>query len=215
MKWGYNAVCLLGSHLKSEFKTIVRAYPRVYVVTDFDSPGRMAAQAIACDIGANAIVPRGLPGVKDINELDVKEPNARVLFAEMIRQADLEARLNFELRTRIQAVQDALATSNSADSEQLNSAQAEIGALWSLIRTYCRNGWTVLLHSRRYRQRDRNGTPLLVGTHTIRLAGPLKGTHLFYSTQRGARSCDQVCDLQLAEYGELLEEQIEMRDPSV
>ncbi len=88
--WGYPAVALLGSHLKKEHVAELASFRRIYVVTDFDEPGRKAATELARTFGARAVILPPIQGYKDVNEL-VARRDARELFARLVRAADRES----------------------------------------------------------------------------------------------------------------------------
>ena len=84
LDWGYQAVCLLGSHLKEEYIHLLRRYP-VYLALDNDQAGRAAARELAKRLPGAKII--SLPeGVKDPNELGQRE-DGREIFAELVKRA--------------------------------------------------------------------------------------------------------------------------------
>ena len=87
IKWGYAAVALLGSHLKSELAQDLVTAERIYIVTDSDKPGRESAAKLAEIFGARARIVPCLPNAKDVNELAAR-PHAREIFADLVRQVE-------------------------------------------------------------------------------------------------------------------------------
>lgn len=89
VQWGYPAVALLGSHLKSEWKEELAFARRVFILTDSDEAGRAAAHRLADSFRERAIIVPPLPGAKDVNELALR-PEGRTLFEELLARSDME-----------------------------------------------------------------------------------------------------------------------------
>ena len=89
VQWGYPAVALLGSHLKTEWKDELAFAERIFLVTDSDEPGRAAARRIAEIFRGRAITVPPLPRAKDVNELAM-QPDGQQVFARLIAQARAE-----------------------------------------------------------------------------------------------------------------------------
>lgn len=82
-EWGYAAVAILGSHLKSNQVAELANAQRVLIAMDSDAAGRQAAARIAAQLGSRACIVPPLPnGVKDVNELAACE-DGRIQFAQL------------------------------------------------------------------------------------------------------------------------------------
>lgn len=84
--WGYPAVALLGSHMKSEWVDELSFAERLYIVTDSDDAGRHSAQQLAVQLGRRAVVVPPLPDAKDVNEL-AGHVGAAAIFMELVQRA--------------------------------------------------------------------------------------------------------------------------------
>ncbi len=84
--WGYPAVALLGSHMKSEWVEELSFARRLYIVTDSDDAGRQSAEQLASQLGRRAVVVPPLPDAKDVNEL-AGHTGAAAIFMELVQLA--------------------------------------------------------------------------------------------------------------------------------
>ncbi len=83
VQWGYPAVALLGSHMKTEWKEELAFADRVFIVTDSDEAGRAAARRLAEIFRERAIIVPPLPQAKDVNELAM-QPDGQRVFEELL-----------------------------------------------------------------------------------------------------------------------------------
>ena len=88
-RWGFPALALVGTRVRTEALRALDRFARIYLVLDGDSAGQQATEILQGALGRRAI-PVRLPGVKDVAELGLR-PDGRDAFARSVRQADLPA----------------------------------------------------------------------------------------------------------------------------
>ncbi len=200
--WDLPTVCLLGAYLKKDLRSALEAFERVYIVTDFDAPGQIAARVIACELGARAAIVSGDPSLrgKDANELAQNYRDAAARFERLIERTDARTLES----ARVQALLHRLRTHLAAHPDRANLTEALLFKLGDAIHQETARGKTVVLWSRAYAERNA-GKAAVVGRHILRSVGALNGTNLGYSARRGGKA-DVQCDLSAAEFGEVLVE---------
>lgn len=202
MMWGLPAVCLLGSYLKKDLRRELERFERVYVVTDFDAAGQIAARMIACELGARATIVPNDPSLhgKDVNEIAQHSLDAAALFERLLERADAQATMSATLRDTIHR----LHRQKTIQPERQDIAEVLLYKLVDVIAAEVERGHTVVLWSKAYAEHI-EGKYAPVGRHVIRAVSALRGAKLRYSARRGGRA-DVECDLSVAEYGEVLNE---------
>lgn len=202
MMWGLPAVCLLGSYMKKDLRPELERFERVYVVTDFDAAGQIAARIIACELGARATIVPNNPSLhgKDVNEIAQHSLDAAALFERLLKRADAQAVMSATLRDTIHR----LHRQKTIQPERQDIAEVLLYKLVDVIAAEVERGHTVVLWSRAYAEHTK-GKSAPVGRHVIRAVSVLRGSKLRYSARRGGRA-DVECDLSVAEYGEVLNE---------
>lgn len=200
--WDLPAVCLLGAYLKKELRGALERFERVYIVTDFDAPGQIAARVIACELGARAAIVPGDPSLrgKDANELAQNYRDAAARFEQLVERADARASASAQVQDLLRRLRIVLAT--RADRSDL--VEAVRFKLADVIHQETAQRKTVVLWSRAYAERTA-GKAKIVGRHVIRSVGRLRGEFLIYSARRGGKA-DAECNLQSAEFGEVIVE---------
>lgn len=202
MLWDLPAVCLLGSYLKKDLLRALEQFERVYVVTDFDAAGRIAARVIACQLGARAAIVPNDPSLqgKDANELAQHYRDAAARFAQLVARADAQVEQSAALQDVMQRLRNQMAST----PERQDILQVLVEKLADVIAAEVARGHTVVLWSRAYTERGQVKT-LPVGRHVMREVGTLHGATLKYSARREVRA-DAEVDVVVAEHGEVLEE---------
>lgn len=200
--WDLPAVCLLGSYLKKDLRSALEAFERVYIITDFDAPGQIAARVIACELGARAAVVTGDPSLrgKDANELAQNYPDALARFERLVERANARTQES----ARVQDLLRRLRTHRAAHLDRADLTAVLLFKLADAIQQETAQSKTVVLWSRAYAKRTA-GKAEVVGRHLIRSVGALHGTNLGYSARRGSKA-DAACDLSEAEFAEVIVE---------
>ena len=84
--WGYPALALVGTHVRTAALDAIKRFERVYLVLDTDEAGRVASRELARVLGSRATEVI-LPGVKDVAELALR-PDGRAIFARALHQSE-------------------------------------------------------------------------------------------------------------------------------
>ena len=200
--WDLPAVCLLGAYLKKDLRGALESFERVYIVTDFDAAGQIAARVIACELGARVAIVSGDAALhgKDANELAQNYRDAATRFARLVERADARAHESARVQELLRRFKTHLATRR----ERGDLTEALLFKLADVIHQETEQGKTVALWSRAYAERGA-GKAATVGRHVIRAVGGLRGEMLYYSARRGAKA-DAECNLCAAEFGEVMNE---------
>ncbi len=200
--WNLPAVCLLGSYLKKDLRGALESFERVYIVTDFDAPGQIAARVIACELGARAAIVPGDPTLrgKDANELAQNYHDATACFERLVERADARAQASAHVQDLLRRLRILLATR----ADRVDLIEALRFKLADVIHQETTQGKTVVLWSRAYAERVA-GKNKLVGRHVLRSVGRLRGEFLLYGARRGGKA-DAECNLHNAEFGEVIVE---------
>lgn len=201
-QWDLPSVCLLGSYLKKDLRGSLERFERVYIVTDFDSAGQIAARVIACELGAQAAIVSGDPTLrgKDANELAQNYRDAAARFERLVERADARANASAHVQDQLRRLRMHL----TARPERADLIEAVRFKLADLIHQETAQGRTVVLWARAYVERV-SGKNRIVGRHVIRSVGGLRGEFLLYSARPGGKA-DAECSLHAAEFGEVIVE---------
>ena len=84
--WRMRAVALLGTHVRRDVLSALRAFKRVYLALDADGPGRRATARLVSELGARAVVVPLPDGVHDLNELGCRR-HGREAFLRSLHEA--------------------------------------------------------------------------------------------------------------------------------
>mgnify|MGYP000164971780 CR=1 FL=1 len=200
--WDLPAVCLLGSYLKKDLRSALERFERVYIVTDFDAVGQIAARVIACELGARAAIVSGDPTLrgKDANELAQNYRDAAARFERLVERANARANASARVQDLLHRLRIHLATR----ADRIDLIEAVRFKLADAIHEETSQGRTVVLWSRAYAERIA-GKNKIVGRHVIRCVGGLRGEILLYSARPGGKA-DAECNLHAAEFGEVIVE---------
>jgi DNA primase len=87
LSWGYPALCLGGTRLKSQHLALLSGLERVYLALDSDQAGQEGAARIQDALGERAVILRLPPGVKDVNELATSCQDGRDVFGRLVVKA--------------------------------------------------------------------------------------------------------------------------------
>ncbi|HZQ05857.1 MAG TPA: CHC2 zinc finger domain-containing protein [Anaerolineae bacterium] len=201
-QWDLPSVCLLGAYLKKDLRGTLERFERVYVVTDFDAAGQIAARLIACELGARAAIVSGDPTLrgKDANELAQNYRDAAARFERLVERADARA----DASAHVQDLLRRLRMHLTARPERADLIEAVRFKLADLVHQETAQGRTVVLWARAYAERV-TGKNKIVGRHVIRSVGGLRGEFLLYSARPGGKA-DAECNLHAAEFGEVIVE---------
>ena len=87
LSWGYPALCLGGTRLKSQHLALLSGLERIYLALDSDQAGQEGAAKIQEALGERAVILRLPLGVKDVNELATSCQDGRNIFGRLIVKA--------------------------------------------------------------------------------------------------------------------------------
>jgi DNA primase len=87
LSWGYPALCLGGTRLKSQQVALLSGLERIYLALDSDQAGQEGAAKIQEALGERAVILRLPPGVKDVNELATSCQDGRDTFGRLVVKA--------------------------------------------------------------------------------------------------------------------------------
>ncbi len=84
LSWGYPALCLGGTRLKSQHVALLAGLERIYLALDSDQAGEEGAAKIQEALGERAVILRLPAGVKDVNELATSCQDSRSIFGRLV-----------------------------------------------------------------------------------------------------------------------------------
>ena len=87
LSWGYPALCMGGTRLKSQHLALLSGLDRIYLALDSDQAGQEGAAKIQDALGERAVILRLPPGVKDVNELATSCQDGRNIFGRLVVKA--------------------------------------------------------------------------------------------------------------------------------
>ncbi len=84
LSWGYPALCLGGTRLKSQHVALLAGLARIHLALDSDQAGGEGAAKIQEALGERAVILRLPAGVKDVNELATSCQEGRNIFGRLV-----------------------------------------------------------------------------------------------------------------------------------